>query len=116
MKVLEISSIGVIEIKPEIINIDKLKKQGSVDNLEIMLVATSTWNEEWIKNSYKRILVKKSRKRGKHEKQEIWKFTIEKERKKGKKNKERKKESKKGRNKERKRVRKKERKKDINAY
>ena len=40
LKVLEISSIGVIEIKPEIINIDKLKKQGSVDNLEIMLVAT----------------------------------------------------------------------------
>ena len=82
-----------------------------------MLVATSTWNEEWIKNSYKRILVKKSRKRGEHEKQEIWKFTtIEKERKKGKKNKEIKKERKEGRNKERKRVRKKERKKDINAY
>ena len=62
-----------------------------------MLVATSTWNEEWIKNSYKRILVKKSRKRGEHEKQEIWKFTtIEKERKK---------EREKGRKKERKKER-----------
>ena len=34
-KVLEISSLGVIEIKPEIINIDKLKKQGSVDNCNV---------------------------------------------------------------------------------
>ena len=34
-KVLEISSLGVIEIKPEIITIDKLKKQGSVDNCNV---------------------------------------------------------------------------------
>ena len=31
LKVLEISSIGVIGIKPEIINVYKLKKQGSVE-------------------------------------------------------------------------------------
>ena len=30
-KVLEISSIGVIGMKPEIVNVDKLKKQGRVD-------------------------------------------------------------------------------------
>ena len=30
-KVLEISSIGVVGIIPEIINVDKLKKQGRAD-------------------------------------------------------------------------------------
>ena len=37
LKFLEILSIGVIEIKPKIINIDKFKKQGSVDMMIISM-------------------------------------------------------------------------------